>query len=96
MNIFKKKGLICFIAAIIITLSIPLTALADGITWCPGCGRYSLDYYYNPEPTCTANGVLEYSCGYCSYFDLEAVPSLDHLWISIDGIEKCLRCGAIR
>jgi len=63
---------------IFITLSIPLTVLADGITWCPGCGRYSLDYYYAPEPTCTDNGVIEYSCGYCSYFDLEAVPKLGH------------------
>ena len=78
MNIFKRKGLICFIAAIIITLSIPLTVLADGFTNCPNCGCESYEYWYNPEPTCINNGVIEYYCYLCFLSDMEAVSKLGH------------------
>ena len=97
MTISKRKGLICFIAAIIFTLSVPLTALADDITWCPGCGRDTLDIYYNPAPSCTTNGVLEHNCGYCSYLYLEAIPAFGHSPnipnATCTEDKKCTTCG---
>ena len=99
MNIFKRKGLICFIAAIIITLSIPLTALADGFTVCPECGSYSYEYWYNPEPTCYNNGVIEYYCYFCFHTDLEAVPALGHDWnipaATCEDSKYCTRCDYV-
>lgn len=100
MTIFKRKGLICFIVAIIITLSIPLTALADGFTVCPECGSYSYEYWYNPEPTCYNNGAIEYYCYFCFHSDLEAVPKLGHDFQPAGGADchtdcSCTRCGLI-
>ena len=98
MNICKRKSFICLIVTIIITISVPITALANDITWCPGCGRYSLDITYI-DPTCINEGIIYYECGYCSYYDEEYIPpSSDYHRPNIFNAtctedKRCIYCG---